>query len=63
MYWPHHLTASEDRIADDGLAHKFLTKHLMHWLEAMSWIGQCVLAISSISDLVKLSKVAMCASP
>ncbi|KAK6512514.1 hypothetical protein TWF481_001398 [Arthrobotrys musiformis] len=35
-YWISHLVRSGHRLTDNGQTHKFLQKHLLHWLEATS---------------------------
>jgi hypothetical protein len=37
-YWVQHLQQSEARLCDNDQVHKFLQKHLLHWLEALSLI-------------------------
>jgi hypothetical protein len=54
-YWVHHLEQSKDNIYDGDPSHCFLQKHLLHWLEAMSIIGEtykCIYIINSLQALV-----------
>jgi hypothetical protein len=57
MYWPYHLVASGGKVTNNSPAFKLLTTHLLHWLEAMSWLGRYNLAVSSIIDLCAVSEV------
>lgn len=38
-YWFHHLQESQIDLHDDGEVHTFLRKHLLHWIEALSLMG------------------------
>jgi hypothetical protein len=40
LYWIQHLHRGSAHIQDDKQVHMFLQKHLLHWLEALSWIGK-----------------------
>ena len=54
VYWVQHLQKSGNRLHDDDQVHKFLQVHLLHWLEAMSWmrkISEGILATSSLESL------------
>jgi hypothetical protein len=54
-YWVEHLERSQQSIADGDTAHAFLQTHLLHWLEAMSLIGetsQCVRLLVRLQALV-----------
>jgi hypothetical protein len=50
-FWVQHLTASGGRIHDDGPVHQFLKKHLLHWMEALSWLGRAGDAIHNVNAL------------
>jgi hypothetical protein len=39
-YWVEHLERSQQGIADGDAVHVFLQTHLLHWLEAMSLMGE-----------------------
>ena len=58
-YWPLHLVNDEEELYDDGQVHRFLQQHLLHWLEALSWLGRLSGAIAYISQLQSL----VCVSP
>ncbi|BAE64234.1 unnamed protein product [Aspergillus oryzae RIB40] len=38
-YWSYHLQQGRYQITDHDEIHKFVQKHLLHWLEAMSVLG------------------------
>ena len=50
-YWVSHLQQSKRNIRDHDQVHTFLQRHALHWLEAMSIIGE---ASESINVLVYL---------
>ncbi|KAI6813582.1 hypothetical protein KC342_g16756 [Hortaea werneckii] len=50
-FWVQHFTASESKIHDDGLVYQFLKKHLLHWMEALSWLGRAGDVIHNIDTL------------
>ena len=39
-YWIRHIVESGRHCEDAGTIHQFLKKHLLHWIEAMSWLGR-----------------------
>ncbi|KAH0543088.1 hypothetical protein FGG08_002602 [Glutinoglossum americanum] len=60
-YWVDHLQLGKDGLCNDnGPVHMFLRKHFLHWLEALSLIGETskgVLIITALqSILTKLNK-------
>jgi hypothetical protein len=58
LYWVQHLERGEASLRDDGEEHLFLQDHLLHWLEALSWIGKVpegVHAINSLNLVVSVS--------
>ena len=57
-YWVHHLDQSGRRIFDKDVVHAFLSKHFLHWLEALSLIGKisdCIGLIESLRSLADVS--------
>ncbi len=50
-YWPLHMLESQEKIVDHGYVHKFLEAHLLHWLEALSWLGRFSMAVAYMTDL------------
>jgi hypothetical protein len=56
IYWVQHLQRSRAQLY--GHVYLFLQKHLLHWLEALSWIGKTsegILAITSLESYVLVS--------
>lgn len=56
-YWVQHIVNSGEQIKDGGAVHQFLRKHMLHWIEALSWLGkasdvvQHVVALRSVVDV------------
>lgn len=54
-YWVNHLQHSQCGIEDRDATHRFLQKHLLHWLEAMSLMresSKCVHLLDSLQAYV-----------
>jgi hypothetical protein len=51
LYWIQHLQRSGAQLYDNHHVHRFLQAHLLHWLEALSWIGRTTEGISAILSL------------
>ncbi|CAI6090968.1 unnamed protein product [Clonostachys chloroleuca] len=56
-YWVFHWKESKQTIQDDDQVHRFLTSHLLHWLEALSLLGNMSESLLMINDLVELLHV------
>ncbi|KAF5658363.1 G-protein beta WD-40 repeat-containing protein [Fusarium heterosporum] len=54
VYWVHHLQASGRPL--DNRVYSFLSKHFLHWLEAVSLLGQVPYGINAISIINELAK-------
>jgi hypothetical protein len=50
-YWVRHLQRSEARLRDNDQVHKFLQKHFLHWLEALSLIRKTSDSIRMVTVL------------
>ncbi|KAF2690931.1 hypothetical protein K458DRAFT_398883 [Lentithecium fluviatile CBS 122367] len=54
-YWIEHLSAcpqdSHNVLSDDGKTHRFLQRHLLYWIEAMSLLNKIPVAIAAIQKL------------
>ena len=48
IYWAQHLQRSGSQTYDGEEAHQFLQAHLLHWLEALGWIGKTSDGIQAI---------------
>jgi hypothetical protein len=51
LYWVQHLQRSGFQIRDGEKAHQFLQAHLLHWLEALGWMGKTLEGIQAILSL------------
>ncbi|KAK6358307.1 hypothetical protein TWF730_007653 [Orbilia blumenaviensis] len=50
-YWVYHLQQSTDTIDDGGLVDKFLREHILHWLEAVSLVGEMSKMVEIVDSL------------
>jgi hypothetical protein len=50
-YWVQHVVSGEEQIKDDGAVLQFLQKHMLHWMEALSWLGKTSDVIHNIAAL------------
>jgi len=57
MYWVSHVEKSGKRLADGDHVYKFLQQHILHWIEAMSWMGKTPEAIKALASLEMMTKV------
>ncbi|KAI7081408.1 WD40 repeat-like protein [Hortaea werneckii] len=46
-----HVVASREGVKDGGQVDTFLRKHLLHWIEGMSWLGKASDVIHSLAAL------------
>jgi hypothetical protein len=51
LYWVQHLQKSGSQAYDGEEAHRFLQTHLLHWLEALGWMGKTSEGIQAILSL------------
>ena len=54
LYWVEHLQKGDARLRDNDKVHQFLQTHLLHWLEALSWMqkmSEGILAIISLDSI------------
>jgi hypothetical protein len=51
LYWVQHLQRSGSQVHDGEEAHRFLQAHLLHWLEALGWMGKTLEGIQAILSL------------
>jgi hypothetical protein len=51
LYWTQHLQKSGAQLYDGGEIHRFLQAHLLHWLEALGWMGKTTEGIQAILSL------------
>lgn len=60
LYWVHHLQKSNVQLYDNCYVHQFLQAHLLHWLEALAWMGKTsegILAILSLEAHMSVSPI------
>jgi hypothetical protein len=62
LYWIQHYRQSRMRLCDDDLVHRFLQKHLYHWLEAINLIGRGSLVVYLLRMYHSLLGVRDCSS-
>jgi hypothetical protein len=58
LYWVQHLQKCSDGLHDNDQIHRFLLVHLLHWLEALSWmrkISEGIVAITSLETIALVS--------
>jgi hypothetical protein len=51
LYWVQHLQRSGSQVRNGEEAHRFLQVHLLHWLEALGWMGKTSEGIQAILSL------------
>ncbi|OCK75650.1 HET-domain-containing protein [Lepidopterella palustris CBS 459.81] len=51
LYWIQHLQQSCAQLRDNDQVHQFLQEHLLHWLEALGWMGRVSEGIHAIASL------------
>jgi hypothetical protein len=56
-YWAQHILMSNNQLDDGDAAHQFLQKHLLHWMEALSWLGKASDVIHSLETLKSIVTV------
>jgi hypothetical protein len=57
LYWVRHLISSGQQYFDYGDVHRFLREHILHWMEAMSWMGRTSEAIEAMALLESFTEV------
>jgi hypothetical protein len=59
LYWIQHLQKSSTQLRNNDQVHQFLQEHLLHWFEALGWIGKVsegIHAIVSLESITTISK-------
>jgi hypothetical protein len=51
LYWIQHLERGGSHPTDNDLVHRFLQEHLLHWLEALGWMGKVSEGVQAIISL------------
>lgn len=57
LYWIQHLRKSGSQLYDNDETHQFLQAHLLHWLEALSWMRKVSEGIRAIAALESMTVV------
>ncbi|RDW75197.1 hypothetical protein BP6252_06339 [Coleophoma cylindrospora] len=57
QYWVYHAKECGSVIRDDDQVHRFLQRHFLPWLEALSLIGRVSESVSMIEDLISMLDV------
>jgi hypothetical protein len=57
LYWIQHLQKSSTQLRDNDQVHQFLQEHLLHWLEALGWMGKVSEGIYAITSLEAITIV------
>ncbi|OBT69729.1 hypothetical protein VE03_00856 [Pseudogymnoascus sp. 23342-1-I1] len=51
LYWVQHLQRGDSQVHSGEKAHRFLQAHLLHWLEALGWMGKTSEGIQALLSL------------
>ncbi|PZD28391.1 WD40 repeat protein [Pyrenophora tritici-repentis] len=62
-YWVDHLKQGQEDIINRDMTHLFLQKHLLHWLEAMSLIGELSRCVDLLDSLQALASSVLADAP
>ncbi|KAF2176113.1 hypothetical protein K469DRAFT_700434 [Zopfia rhizophila CBS 207.26] len=60
LYWIQHLQKSGAQLCDNDQVHQFLQAHLLHWLEALSWMQKVSEGIHAIASLESIALTSDC---
>jgi hypothetical protein len=63
IYWVQHVVRSGRQLRSNDVVHQFLEKHMLHWIEAMSWLGKAsdvIRNIAALRSVVNVSHTAEC---
>jgi len=59
LYWIQHLQKSGAQLSENDQVHQFLQVHILHWLEALSWMGRLSEGIHAITSLESIAFVSL----
>jgi hypothetical protein len=59
LYWIEHLEKSDAQLHDNDQVQQFLQTHVLHWLEALSWMRRMSEGILTIKSLESLALVSL----
>uniref|UniRef100_A0A8H7NM14 Mitochondrial division protein 1 n=1 Tax=Bionectria ochroleuca TaxID=29856 RepID=A0A8H7NM14_BIOOC len=54
LYWVYHISEAELHGEDIGSVHDFLKSHFLHWIEALSLMGQGLESIRLVNKLISI---------
>jgi len=57
VYWIQHLEKSGAQLHDSDQVYQFLQQHLLHWLEALGWMGKIPEGIHAVTSLESIAAV------
>ena len=57
LYWIQHLQKGGIQLCDNNKVHEFLKVHLLHWLEALSWMRKASEGIYAVNSLESIALV------
>jgi hypothetical protein len=57
LYWIQHLQKSSAQLRDNDQVYQFLQEHLLHWFEALGWMGKVSEGIHAIASLESITTV------
>lgn len=57
LHWVQHLERGGVQLQDDDQVHTFLQEHLLHWFEALGWIGRVSDGIHGVTTLESIVAV------
>ncbi|PMD34464.1 WD40 repeat-like protein [Hyaloscypha variabilis F] len=60
LYWVQHLQKSNIQLYDNDQVHRFLQTHLLHWLEALSWMQNILEGVRAILSLESITLTSDC---
>jgi hypothetical protein len=65
LYWIEHLQKSGAQLYDNDQIYQFLKVHLLHWLEALSWmrrVSEGIYAIAALESTVLVGQIPKCST-
>lgn len=57
LYWVQHLQRSGIEVYDRDLVDTFVREHLLHWLEALCWMGKAAESVQAVTCLQSIASV------
>jgi hypothetical protein len=59
LYWIQHLRKRNAQLHNNDQVYQFLQEHLLHWLEALGWMGKISEGIYAITSLESIALVSI----